>query len=1005
MLEIRDLTQSHSKQKALVLSDVSLQFGASGMVFLTGDPASTSALLALCAGKERADAGEILYDGETSRYFAADDYDRLRGTTVHYVGDKSDLAERASVKRNLALGLSFGKTLPYRERRARIERVLRETDLTESAKVKIKRLSNAKRHLVQIARAVAGVRPILLIDETAPTRSAEEIGQALAILRAHADGRLILVALNDPSLAAQYGGRIVTLEHGVVTKDVLMTPEGVFPTREDDLSVSAAASAETEIDDSKENTDNALPFVRALAIGARRMWKTPVSLILAFLFLATMFSAFGTGTTAALTEPENLLTRAISASPEPTLRLENHYYRTTTTRQMIMQGMVSSQSYQSEYNTAFNPYEIDSIRRTYNADALGAMNFGTSQFYITNIGRPNASHPFFRPTLQGFAELSEGEHPFWQAQMLTDTDLSALGENDIVISSHTFETLQTLTLVQDDGTTIVPTDYDDIVGRTLTISAGYSSWNEFEYPSITCTVRGVFHAQLPSRFTDMLEQDGSIHGTPGEYSALEQALDNGCYECVLVAPSFRAAHLPVLGERPIQVDYGFTDIHTTSEEGIVTQIPAKAGKLPADTGYETPPIAFYDGRKTASLAENEIVVPFQCVENTIQEIFSQVSSARDQIRSDVTYWEEQLSALQAEYADLLAQIAQATGSEADALQSRAAEVLDKIGSAQTSYDDALQKKELYSTFPEDYSEWVTTFNRDYFILQSGQYFPDTEGSDIETASEEMLQSAADHILRLLAVLDTYPKEITEQTLYWPSYELWGTYTIVGFYYGYANACNSGYFFSPKAYNALIQEDEKRMDSSSLPYTINSTRYILRSDAVYDFVLLPMPQTRAQLRSLLAQQGVANDRDSFFTVESAFNQSVLLSSSQVNNLYYGSFELCIVAAAPTILFLALFLWRSARKGRRSDFALYHALGATRRDLARILRAQAVLLTAVCCVIAFAVGAVTCYLFGTYQSLALGTPLFVYGPLSWLAVLAVGAFCTLVASLIAVHKKSL
>ena len=76
---------------------------------------------------------------------------------------------------------------------------------------------------------------------------------------------------------------------------------------------------------------------------------------------------------------------------------------------------------------------------------------------------PSACNRIYSTTLTFFAELSE-DTSYWDAHLLTDTDLSALGEDEIVITAYTFAGLQHGGLTGEGGEEIPLNDYDDIVG-------------------------------------------------------------------------------------------------------------------------------------------------------------------------------------------------------------------------------------------------------------------------------------------------------------------------------------------------------------------------------------------------------------------------------------------------------------------------------------------------------------------------------------------------------------
>ena len=927
MLELRDLLKNNSAGQPL-LDGISLRFDDTGMVFLLGDREAICALIALCAGMARADAGEIVCDGASTRYFTANDFDLLRREKTAWIGENCPLDGRRSVRKNIELALTFGDVPSRKERRARIENAMRETQTAPLARRRAGKLTDEQRHMVLIARAIASGRDILLVDETDPARPAHTVRRALDALARYAGDHLVLVAMHDRQLASQFPGRIITIERGAVVQDT--KPRGMPA---DKAPRSAAGS---------ESSHAPLSPMRALILGARRMWKTPVTLLLAFVLFFSTLAAFGLFSAAAMYDETSTALRAYIAEPELTLSLHNNYVE----RGYNAGGYTRTYTY--ERITPFNGEEIRALRLNYDTDALGVMKYDWDSFTIKNLRNLTGSHLLFRPALQGFAELNGEAHPFWQGRMLTDTDLSALGENDIVISSHTFRTLQALHMTDETGAEIALDDYADVVGKTLVLSCG--SWWMEDFPEFSCTIRGVFRADPPSRYTKNLTEDGGGIVNGNLYSALDQALSYGPYECALVSPAFRAAHISVLGDpTPSGVDYGFSDILTSPRYADENNIPHAAGALPVRDGYETPPVCFFDGREEAALKEKEIVIPVYELWNVLYESYSHAL--------DVLY---------------------ASGSLADDWQP--------------------------SVLPDDPEELVEAFNRMMDILGYGTFYSGSPDEAIEVpATEDDLQWAAETAMALLPFSPNGEELLsggTERPLHWTSYEIFDIYTIAGFYYGRANGENDGYFFSQEEYERIMQEDARRSDGYD--YTYTQTNYILRSDAVYSFVLMPMPETRAQLKTLFSRLGDVDSHDRFLTLLSPILMATENARYSIQNMYYPSGEILILLTLPALLFLFAFLQRSVRKGIRRDFPLLRTLGATRRDLSRILRAQSAILAAVCSAAAIATGAVVCALTCAEYSAFLGTQVLVFGPLSWAAVIALAALFALFAPLLPLHK---
>ena len=111
MLEVKNLKKTYATKKGVetkALDDVSIQFPEKGLVFLLGKSGSgKSTLLNLCGGLDRADSGEIIIMGRSSRDFKPTDFDSYRNTFIGFVFQEYNLLEEFTVEDNIALALEL----------------------------------------------------------------------------------------------------------------------------------------------------------------------------------------------------------------------------------------------------------------------------------------------------------------------------------------------------------------------------------------------------------------------------------------------------------------------------------------------------------------------------------------------------------------------------------------------------------------------------------------------------------------------------------------------------------------------------------------------------------------------------------------------------------------------------------------------------------------------------------------------------------------------------------
>jgi iron complex transport system ATP-binding protein len=199
----------------VVLDDITLDVHAGSLCALVGpNGAGKSTLLRALAGLVPLDGGEVRSAGAGSTESAGPVAYLPQDRTVHW-----DL----SVTRVVALGrlAHAGRpaTSPQADEQA-IDAAMRRMDIRHLAARSIREVSGGERARVLMARALAQETPILLADEPAAGLDPAHQLTLFEHLRALADeGKAVLVALHDLSLALRFADRVVLLHEGRVAGD------------------------------------------------------------------------------------------------------------------------------------------------------------------------------------------------------------------------------------------------------------------------------------------------------------------------------------------------------------------------------------------------------------------------------------------------------------------------------------------------------------------------------------------------------------------------------------------------------------------------------------------------------------------------------------------------------------------------------------------------------------------------------------------------------------------
>ena len=166
------------------LRDVSLAVGRGEIVALLGENgAGKSTLIKVLGGIHRADAGQVLIDGQPYQHRPAGFGERQKVAFIH---QDLGLIEWMTVAENIALALGFKRKRGLIEWRA-VEtfaaEALARVDCDFDPTTRVENLSRTEKSLVAIARALAVDSEFLVLDEPTASLPADEVERLFAALR------------------------------------------------------------------------------------------------------------------------------------------------------------------------------------------------------------------------------------------------------------------------------------------------------------------------------------------------------------------------------------------------------------------------------------------------------------------------------------------------------------------------------------------------------------------------------------------------------------------------------------------------------------------------------------------------------------------------------------------------------------------------------------------------------------------------------------------------------
>lgn len=212
-LENVRLTLGKGDVRTEILKEVSLTLFPGEKVAVLGPSGSgKSSLMAVIAGLERADSGEVRLAGQDIGKLDEDQLARLRGRSVGIILQAFHLLPTMTALENVSVPLELARVADPRERAAS---ELETVGLAHRLSHYPAQLSGGEQQRVAIARATAPRPQLLLADE--PTGNLDS-GTGAAVIdllydRASKSEAGLLVITHDPAVAAR-ADRIVRMADG-----------------------------------------------------------------------------------------------------------------------------------------------------------------------------------------------------------------------------------------------------------------------------------------------------------------------------------------------------------------------------------------------------------------------------------------------------------------------------------------------------------------------------------------------------------------------------------------------------------------------------------------------------------------------------------------------------------------------------------------------------------------------------------------------------------------------
>ena len=651
MLETRDLCKVYKPKKGVpvkALDNVSLKFPDKGMVFLLGKSGSgKSTLLNLLGGLDKYTSGEIVIKGVSSKNFKQSYFDSYRNTYVGFIFQEYNILEEFSVGANIALAIELqGRKATDEE----INGILKEVDLEGYGNRKPNELSGGQKQRVAIARALIKNPEIIMADEPTGALDSNTGKQVFDTLKKLSKDKLVIIVSHDRDFSERYADRIIELSDGKVVSDVELIQDGEVVVEEEvkeginfngsiveiqrgyhlteedrvaineyiDKIASGEISLSIKTKDSMasrfKNTDQSkitaedgsnfklikskLPFKCAFRIGASGLKYKKVKLVFTVILSVVAFVLFGLADTFASynhikTSVDSIIDSDINyVSLKKSIKYDDGVFE-----------------YWDNYDKKIKAEEIEQIAKDTGIAYTGVVNLDYMDMYFignfdTEKTESETGNDIYAESFFGIAEINDELLESMGYEIL-EGKLPDGSKNEIAISKYVYETFAVAGYCDawDDVDKIQYReieDYDDMVGRTLTLGDG----TEYKITAIIDTKVDL------ERYLPLMENKEGA-------GAAEELLSYALYSEFCYVRAYSLAGVMMVGEGfldgiisempPAVTISGWLNYYSDGVD-ISTDVVANFDEV----DFEKVDVTWLDGERT-SLADNEIIVSSGCV--------------------------------------------------------------------------------------------------------------------------------------------------------------------------------------------------------------------------------------------------------------------------------------------------------------------------------------------------------------------------------------------------------
>ena len=283
--------RSKSGASTMALDGVSMEFPASGMVFVLGKSGcGKSTLMNIIGGLDSATSGELLVNDVAIQDYKSSDYDSYRSQYISFIFQEYNLLDEYDVKSNINLALHLQGDRSKGQNK--VSTALDKVGLKGFEDRRINEMSGGQKQRVAIARALVKNSSVILADEPTGNLDSKNAEEIFTLLKEVSREKLVIVVTHDSESAELYGDRIIEMSDGHILQDRLMKNalDRNVTTAED-----PSMAKNRYVNSRSQSKTRNIGFGNTLKLSLSTIWRRKFRMIVTVVLFFITMTFFGVG--------------------------------------------------------------------------------------------------------------------------------------------------------------------------------------------------------------------------------------------------------------------------------------------------------------------------------------------------------------------------------------------------------------------------------------------------------------------------------------------------------------------------------------------------------------------------------------------------------------------------------------------------------------------------------------------------------------------------------------